>query len=67
MYLLNSIDWLSQDNDLIEIRAKSVEDPMLEVPQAVREAENTIRQAVDQQDEAKAKKSFDSSTLSENS
>jgi ABC-type uncharacterized transport system involved in gliding motility auxiliary subunit len=56
---LNAIDWLAQDSDLIEIRAKSVEDPMLEVPQVMREAESTIRQAVEQQDEAKAKKAFD--------
>ena len=32
---------------------------MLEVPQNVREAENTIKNAVEQQDEAKAKAAFD--------
>ena len=31
-----SIDWLAQDSDLIEIRAKNVEDPTLEVPQNVK-------------------------------
>jgi ABC-type uncharacterized transport system involved in gliding motility auxiliary subunit len=56
---LNAIDWLSQDNDLIEIRAKNIEDPMLEVPQVVREAEATIRDAVEQQDQAKAEAAFD--------
>ena len=54
-FALNSIDWLAQDSDLIAIRAKNNEDPMLEVPLPVREAENTIREAVEKQDEAKAK------------
>jgi ABC-type uncharacterized transport system involved in gliding motility auxiliary subunit len=58
-FALNSIDWLAQDSDLIEIRAKNVEDPMLEVPQVVKEAENTIKAAVEQQDEAKAKAAFE--------
>jgi ABC-type uncharacterized transport system involved in gliding motility auxiliary subunit len=56
---LNAIDWLSQDSDLIEIRAKNIEDPMLELPQNVREAETTIRDAVANQDEATAKKAFE--------
>jgi ABC-type uncharacterized transport system involved in gliding motility auxiliary subunit len=51
---LNAIDWLAQDNDLIEIRAKSVEDPALQVPNNVKEAEATIREAVQEQDESKA-------------
>jgi ABC-type uncharacterized transport system involved in gliding motility auxiliary subunit len=55
---LNAIDWLAQDSDLIGIRAKSVEDPSLEVPQNVKEAEATIREAIDQQDEAKANKAL---------
>jgi ABC-type uncharacterized transport system involved in gliding motility auxiliary subunit len=58
-FALNSIDWLAQDSDMVEIRAKSVEDPMLEVPQVMKEAESTIRQAVEEQDEAKAKKAFE--------
>ncbi len=57
-FALNSIDWLAQEQDLIEIRAKNIEDPMLEIPQNVRAAEDTIRTAVQQQDEAKAKKAF---------
>lgn len=56
---LNAIDWLTQDNDLIEIRAKTIEDPMLEVPQAVKETEATIRDAVEQQDQAKAEAAFE--------
>jgi ABC-type uncharacterized transport system involved in gliding motility auxiliary subunit len=57
-FALNSIDWLAQDSDLIGIRAKSVEDPSLEVPMNVKEAEATIREAIDQQDQAKADKAF---------
>jgi ABC-2 type transport system permease protein len=56
---LNAIDWLTQDNDLIEIRAKTIEDPMLEVPLAVKETESTIRDAVEQQDQAKAEAAFE--------
>jgi ABC-type uncharacterized transport system involved in gliding motility auxiliary subunit len=57
-FALNSIDWLAQDSDMIEIRAKSVEDPSLEVPMNVKEAEATIRQAIDEQDQTKADKAF---------
>jgi len=56
---LNAIDWLAQDRDLVEIRAKDVEDPMLEIPQNVRQAESTIRTAVEQQDETKARQAFE--------
>jgi ABC-type uncharacterized transport system involved in gliding motility auxiliary subunit len=58
-FALNGIDWLAQDSDLIEIRAKTVEDPALEVPQKVQEAEATIRNAVAEQDETKAKEAFE--------
>ncbi|HEY2736187.1 MAG TPA: hypothetical protein VGI70_19450, partial [Polyangiales bacterium] len=57
-FALNAVDWLAQDSDLIAIRAKSVEDPTLEVPQNVKEAEATIREAIDQQDQDKADKAF---------
>lgn len=56
---LNAIDWLSQDTDLVEIRAKTIEDPLLDVPQAVKETEATIRDAVEQQDQAKAEAAFE--------
>jgi ABC-type uncharacterized transport system involved in gliding motility auxiliary subunit len=55
---LNAVDWLAQDSDLIEIRAKSVEDPTLEVPQNVKSAEVAIRQAISEQDQDKADKAF---------
>jgi ABC-2 type transport system permease protein len=57
-FALNAVDWLAQDSDLIEIRAKSVEDPTLEVPTNVKEAEATIRDAIDKQDQDKADKAF---------
>ena len=58
-FALNGIDWLAQDSDLIEIRAKTVEDPALEVPQKVQEAEATIRDAVAEENESKAKEAFE--------
>jgi ABC-2 type transport system permease protein len=58
-FALNSIDWLAQDSDLIAIRAKTVEEPTLEIPQPVKEAEATIRDAIAEQDEAKAKAAFE--------
>jgi ABC-type uncharacterized transport system involved in gliding motility auxiliary subunit len=57
-FALNAVDWLAQDTDLIAIRAKSVEDPTLEVPTNVKEAEATIRQAIDTQDQDKADAAF---------
>jgi ABC-2 type transport system permease protein len=57
-FALNAVDWLAQDSDLIEIRAKSVEDPTLEVPTNVKEAEATIRQAIDEQNQDKADNAF---------
>jgi len=56
---LNAIDWLAQDSDLIEIRAKNVEDPLIEVPTNVRAAEATIREAISEQDEDKAQAGFE--------
>lgn len=35
---LNAIDWLAQDSDLIAVRAKSIEEPALEIPRAVADA-----------------------------
>jgi ABC-2 type transport system permease protein len=36
---LNAIDWLAQEDELIAIRAKNVEEPLIEVPATVKEAE----------------------------
>ncbi|MEM7449084.1 MAG: Gldg family protein [Myxococcota bacterium] len=46
-FSLNSVDWLAQDNDLIAVRAKTVEEPALEVPAGVQEAERSAREAED--------------------
>lgn len=42
---LNAIDWLAQESDLIEIRAKNIEDPRIEVPQNVLSAEEDKKEA----------------------
>jgi ABC-2 type transport system permease protein len=59
--LLNAMDWLTQDSDLIAVRAKTVEDPALEVPAAVAAAEEEalaaaerIREAAQRGDQATA-------------
>jgi ABC-2 type transport system permease protein len=44
---LNAVDWLAQDSDLVAIRAKSVEEPAIEVPQSVRVAEEEARTAAE--------------------
>lgn len=52
---LNSVDWLAQEEDLIAIRAKDVEDPPLEVPHAVGQAEKNAKQAAKQAQQAMQK------------
>lgn len=42
---LNSIDWLTQDADLIAIRAKNIEAPALDVPQSVTAAREEVQDA----------------------
>jgi gliding-associated putative ABC transporter substrate-binding component GldG len=51
---LNAVDWLAQEDELIAIRAKSVEEPLIEVPATVREAEDEIKTAAKQGDESSA-------------
>jgi ABC-2 type transport system permease protein len=36
---LNAIDWLAQEDALIAIRAKNVEEPMIEMPASIKDAE----------------------------
>lgn len=50
-FALNAVDWLAQESDLIAIRAKSVEDPKLEVPTGLREAEEEALEAAQGQDQ----------------
>jgi ABC-type uncharacterized transport system involved in gliding motility auxiliary subunit len=49
---LNAIDWLAQDSDLIAIRAKTIEEPQLEVPQSVRDATEAALTSAGEGDEA---------------
>ncbi len=51
---LNAIDWLAQEDELIAVRAKSVEEPLIEVPTTVKEAESEITDAAKKGDEAGA-------------
>ncbi len=51
-FALNSVDWLAQDDGLIAIRAKSIEEPALDVPQSVQTAtEEVLHEAQDQDEE----------------
>jgi ABC-type uncharacterized transport system involved in gliding motility auxiliary subunit len=47
---LNAIDWLAQEDALIAIRAKNVEEPLIEVPASVKQAEDEARSAAQQGD-----------------
>ncbi|MEM8609339.1 MAG: Gldg family protein [Myxococcota bacterium] len=49
---LNAIDWLAADSDLIAIRAKTVEEPALDIPDSVLVAEDTVLAAAESADEA---------------
>ena len=48
---LNAIDWLASDSDLIAIRAKTIEEPALDIPEQVVSAENAARAAAEGGDE----------------
>jgi len=48
---LNAIDWLAADSDLIAIRAKTVEEPALDIPDSVLAAEDTVLAAAEEGDE----------------
>ncbi|MEM9189882.1 MAG: GldG family protein [Myxococcota bacterium] len=54
-FALNAMDWLAQDNDLIAIRAKNVEDPQIDVPRNVEFAEEEARSAAAEAQEAQQK------------
>ncbi len=55
---LNAIDWLAADSDLIAIRAKTVEDPALDIPDPVLAAEAEARQAAQAGDKAGVEKAL---------
>ncbi|MGB5365897.1 MAG: GldG family protein [Polyangiales bacterium] len=48
---LNAIDWLAADSDLIAIRAKTTEEPALDIPDSVLVAESTALAAAEKGDE----------------
>lgn len=48
---LNAIDWLAADSDLIAIRAKTMEEPALDIPDSVLAAEDTALAAAEKGDE----------------
>jgi ABC-type uncharacterized transport system involved in gliding motility auxiliary subunit len=48
---LNAIDWLAADSDLIAIRAKTTEEPALDIPDSVLVAESTALAAAEEGDE----------------
>ncbi len=50
---LNAIDWLAADSDLIAIRAKTVEEPALDIPDSVLTAEDTVLAAAEKGDKAR--------------
>jgi ABC-type uncharacterized transport system involved in gliding motility auxiliary subunit len=47
---LNAIDWLANDDDLIAVRAKTVDEPSLDIPQAVQQAMDEESAAVENRD-----------------
>ncbi len=49
---LNAVDWLAADSDLIAIRAKTIEEPALDIPDSVLAAENVALTAAEAGDEA---------------
>jgi ABC-type uncharacterized transport system involved in gliding motility auxiliary subunit len=51
---LNAVDWLAQEDELIAIRAKSVEEPLIEVPATIRDAEEQIDTASKEGDKVTA-------------
>ena len=56
---LNAIDWLAQDSDLIAVRAKSIEEPALNVPRGVTEATDDALAAFEGQDEDAAREALE--------
>lgn len=48
---LNAIDWLAADSDLIAIRAKTIEEPALDIPDSVLAAEGSVLAAAEEGDE----------------
>ena len=58
-FALNAVDWLAQDSDLIAVRAKTIEEPALDVPRAVTEAADDALEAAQGGDEAGAREAIE--------
>lgn len=56
---LNAVDWLAADSDLVAIRAKTIEEPALDIPDSVLAAENTVLAAAEEGDEASVQAALD--------
>jgi ABC-type uncharacterized transport system involved in gliding motility auxiliary subunit len=61
-FALNSVDWLAQDSDLIAIRAKSIEEPALAVPQSVETATHEALTAAQEGDEGEMQEALERRT-----
>ena len=48
---LNAVDWLAADSDLVAIRAKTIEEPALDIPDSVLAAEDSVLMAAEEGDE----------------
>ena len=61
-FVLNSVDWLAQDDDLIAIRAKSIEEPALAVPQGVTDATQAALEQAEAGDQAGMQEALETRT-----
>ncbi len=56
---LNAIDWLAQEDALIAVRAKNVEEPLIAVPATVKAAEDEARAAAKEGDQSGAEEALE--------
>lgn len=57
-FALNAIDWLAQDSDLIAVRAKTIEEPPIDAPRSLTEAEADVRSAAEEGDMEEAEEAL---------
>jgi ABC-2 type transport system permease protein len=62
---LNAIDWLAQDEDLIAIRAKNIEDPAIDVPKDLRDADAAAREVTARQEAGEGEEGENDAELQE--
>ena len=56
---LNGVDWLAAESELIAIRAKNVEDPRLEAPQAITDVNEDLVEAMEGEDRTGAEEAVE--------